>query len=79
MIIATDDLLGKRATKSDNDREVNGVTHGISDVVISETPKTKRKPVNVVAEFKKKKTKRTANFVVIGESILGAFDGDPPW
>ena len=59
-------MPGPRATKSTHDKELNGVAQVVSDIAITETSKTKSKNLDVVDEFEKKKTKPSANFVVIG-------------
>lgn len=50
----------------------NGVTEGVKDVAIEEQ-RVKGKNLDVVAEFKKSKPKKVANFVVIGLSVYEAY------
>ena len=60
-------MLGTKATKSSTGGEIRAVTSALNDVAIIEAPKLKSKNLDVLAEFKRTKKKRAANFVVIGK------------
>lgn len=45
------------------------MTNAISNVAISEAPKVRNKSLDVAAEFRKKRAKPAANFIVIGKQV----------
>lgn len=65
-------IIGTKTSKpaarvpSDN-KELNGTTQKLKDLVINDGPKAKSKNLDVLAEFGTSNSKNTANFVVIGK------------
>ena len=52
---------------ANGDKTVDGATQGVDEMAIDGGPKPKSKNLDVLAEFKKSKTKKAINFVVVGE------------
>jgi elongation factor 1 alpha-like protein len=48
---------------------VDAVAHDVRAIKIDDTPLPKSKNLNVLTEYEKSKSKKTASFVVVGESI----------
>ena len=62
--------LSKGPTQATHDdKPLNGVTHKINDLVLNDVPKAKSKNLDVLAEYDMSKSKKTANFVVIGDEL----------
>ncbi|KAF2139389.1 uncharacterized protein K452DRAFT_320517 [Aplosporella prunicola CBS 121167] len=54
------------AAKAAEKDKPNGITKGVSELTVEETPRIKHKNLNVLEEFEKSTIKNAANFVVIG-------------
>ncbi|EXJ91172.1 elongation factor 1-alpha [Capronia coronata CBS 617.96] len=51
--------------------KTTSLAHGVQQLSVQETPKVKSKNIDVLAEYKKVKRKKAANFVVIGHVDAG--------
>lgn len=61
--------MSKEHGQSKNgNKAVECLVQDVNNVKLGDTPKSKSKHLDVIAEFKKSKLKNAANFVVIGKS-----------
>ncbi|KAM0331465.1 hypothetical protein ACHAQA_003141 [Verticillium albo-atrum] len=63
----------KKAPKSSSDPKSNGgpPTDGVKDLSLDDAPPPKSKKINVLQEYEKSKSKRSASFVVVGHVDAG--------
>jgi elongation factor 1 alpha-like protein len=54
------------ATKTGSEKKADQLANSVETMKIDDTPRATSKNLDVLAEFKKAKTKNAANFVVIG-------------
>lgn len=67
------DIAGKKsgstaAQKARSDATTEGVTSDLKTLKVDDAPLPKSKNLNVVSEFERTKTKKSASFVVVGQS-----------
>jgi len=56
----------KSSSKTKGEKKAAQIADGVEAMKLDDTPKAKSKNLDVLAEFKKNKSKNSANFVVIG-------------
>ncbi|KUJ12554.1 uncharacterized protein LY89DRAFT_623737 [Mollisia scopiformis] len=62
---------GKGPPKTNGQKKVDQIANGVEALKVDDTPKATSKNLDVLAEFKKSKSKNAANFVVIGHVDAG--------
>jgi elongation factor 1 alpha-like protein len=55
--------------KDGSKTSAKGASEGMNNLKIDDTPLPKSKNLDVIREFKKSKAKKSASFVVVGESL----------
>jgi elongation factor 1 alpha-like protein len=56
----------KTPSKTAAEKKADQISNGIEAMKIDETPRATSKNLDVLAEYEKKKSKNSANFIVIG-------------
>ncbi len=59
--------MASTTTKKKGGSDEKPATDGVKDLKIDDTPLPKSKNLDVLSEFKKSKTKKSASFVVVGK------------
>ena len=69
MGVAANKKLAASAVKQKGASDTKDVTNGVKDVKIDDTPLPKSKNLDVLSEFEKSKSKKSASFVVVGQYL----------